>query len=294
VGAPLYELALLTASHLARRGLSEAELAVVTPERRPLEAFGPGASTTVEQALTKGGVAWYGEREPRAVEAGRLRVVGGDALPADRVVALPLLGGPRIPGLPQDGGGFLPTDEKGAVSGLEDVYAAGDGTNFPVKQGGLAAQQADAAAASIAHQAGADVAEGHFRPVLRGILLGAGLPRYLRADPAGGGGEVSEHALWWPGGAAGKVAGRHLAPYLRRWGGHEPGEPLTDFEPDDPLHAEADRTALDFALTAADADAQWGEYGSALAWLDAAQDIGIVLPPEYADKRREWRRLARP
>jgi sulfide:quinone oxidoreductase len=41
------------------------------------------------------------------------------------------------------------------VLGLTDVYAAGDLTQFPLKQGGTAAQQADAAASSIAADAGA-------------------------------------------------------------------------------------------------------------------------------------------
>jgi sulfide:quinone oxidoreductase len=50
--------------------------------------------------------------------------------------------------------------------------------------------------------------------VLRGLLLTGGIPRYLRAEVAGGRGEdwqVSEDALWWP---PSKVAGRYLAPYL--------------------------------------------------------------------------------
>ena len=57
-----------------------------------------------------------------------------------------------------------------AGAGVEDVYAAGDITAFPVKQGGIAAQQAEAAAESIAADAGAD-SPGPFRPVLRGLLL---------------------------------------------------------------------------------------------------------------------------
>ena len=34
------------------------------------------------------------------------------------------------------------------------MFAAGDATDFPVKHGGLGAQQADTAAAGIAHLAG--------------------------------------------------------------------------------------------------------------------------------------------
>jgi hypothetical protein len=67
-----------------------------------------------------------------------------------------------------------------------------------------------------------------------------------------------------------------------------PSSPLTELEVDDPEHAEPDRAALDFALTAAHDDARWGDHRSALKWLEAAEDIGVVLPPEYADKRRDW------
>jgi hypothetical protein len=92
------------------------------------------------------------------------------------------------------------------------------------------------------------------------------------------------------------VAGRRLGqggrplltPYLASASDDLGEAPLTDLEVPDPLDAEADRTALDFALTAADADARWGHYSSALEWLDAAQEAAIVLPAEYADKRREW------
>ena len=63
------------------------------------------------------------------------------------------------------------------------VLAAGDATSFPVKQGGLAAQQADAAAATIAQRLGARVASRPFiTPVLRGVLLTGGAPLYLRAE----------------------------------------------------------------------------------------------------------------
>ena len=118
--------------------------------------------------------------------------------------------------LPFDRDGFIPVDLHGRVQGVEDVYAAGDATTCPIKQGGVASQQADAAAEAIAARAGADLDPRPFRPVLRGLLLTGGVPRYLRAEVAGGRGDdwqVSEEALWWP---PSKVAGRHLAPYLAR------------------------------------------------------------------------------
>jgi CBS domain-containing protein len=100
------------------------------------------------------------------------------------------------------------------VHRLADVFAAGDITNFPVKQGGIATQQADAAAEMIAANAGADLAPQPFRPVLRGLLLTGRQPRYLRHDLTGGAGDTSSASpepLWWP---PAKIVGRYLAPFL--------------------------------------------------------------------------------
>ena len=148
---------------------------------------------------------------------------GDRRLTVDRVVALPAIDGRPIPGVPADQHGFIPTDEHGRVAGCDGVYAAGDGADFPVKQGGLAAQEADAAARHIAASAGAPVDPVPFRPVLRGMLLTGGPPRYLRVVAAGGGGEgrVSSDILWWP---PAKVVGHYLAPWLARHAalGHAP------------------------------------------------------------------------
>jgi sulfide:quinone oxidoreductase len=143
-----------------------------------------------------------------------LAIDPGGSVPADRVVSLPGLRGPFLPGLPYGDGGFIPTDSHGLVEGEPDVYAAGDATTFPIKQGGLATQQADAAAEAIAARVGAEVDPTPYRPVLRGLLLTGSAPRYLRADLGGAGSDTSnasEHALWWP---PSKIAGRWLAPYL--------------------------------------------------------------------------------
>jgi hypothetical protein len=125
---------------------------------------------------------------------------------AQRIVSLP---GPWIARLPDDDRGFIPTDEHGVVAGVEAVWAAGDGTAFPLKQGGLAAQQADAAAASIAAFLGADVEPEPFRPLLRGLLLDPRSARFLDSRH----GDLPELALWWPPTkVAAKQLGRYLAP----------------------------------------------------------------------------------
>jgi sulfide:quinone oxidoreductase len=129
----------------------------------------------------------------------------------ERVVALPLLRGHVIDGVPAEPDfGFIPVDRHGRVEGLDGVYAAGDATNYPVKQGGLAAQQADAVAEHVAARHGAPVEPSPFRPVLRGMLFTGGPAEYLRTDGEGEGAAATQ-ALWWP---PTKIAGRRLAPYL--------------------------------------------------------------------------------
>jgi sulfide:quinone oxidoreductase len=211
---PLYELALMTAAQVAERGLRKVELALVTPEAEPLELFGSAASATVRELLGARGITLHTARYATEFRDGELTLAPSGGLAAERVVSLPRLRGPEVPGLPHDADGFIPVDLHGLVQGESDVYAAGDATTSPIKQGGMAAQQADAAAEAIAARAGAGVEPAPFRPVLRGMLLTGSTPRFMRAEVSGGRGErweVSEHALWWP---PSKIAGRWLAPYL--------------------------------------------------------------------------------
>lgn len=209
---PLYELALLTAAYVASRRL-EVEIELITYEEAPLTLFGETASDAVAALLGERGIALRTGAHPREFSSGELRLVPGGVVAADRVVALPRLEGAPIGGVPHDSLGFVPTDSYGRVDELEDCYAAGDVTTFPVKQGGLAAQQADAAAAAIAAAAGAPIEPVPFRPVLRGLLLTGGIPVYLRTELASPGqpAEVDALGLWWP---PSKIAGRHLSSYL--------------------------------------------------------------------------------
>jgi sulfide:quinone oxidoreductase len=207
---PLYELALLTAVHLADAGAT-VELTLVTPEERPLQLFGKTASEAVADLLESHRITLIADTTAVGVEDGSLRLLPDQELQADRVVALPRLEGPGVEGVPSDANGFVPTDLHGSVRGLENVYAAGDLTTFPVKQGGIAAQQADAAAESIAASAGAEIEPQPFTPVLRGLLLTGLTPRYLRSEQANVRSAVDTEPLWWP---PAKIVGRHLAPFL--------------------------------------------------------------------------------
>jgi sulfide:quinone oxidoreductase len=212
---PVYELALMTARRLDEAGVP-GEVTVVTPEHRPLDVFGDAASAAVGGALAEQDVRLITGAQPREVLRDRLELSFGAPVAADRVVAVPRLTGPRVTGLPGDWNGFVATDTAGRVRALTDVYAAGDLTTYPVKQGGLAAQQAESAAADIARRLGADVSRPAAPRVLRATLLGPGEPLYLRAElDADGrplaGATASDELPWWP---SGKVVGRYLSPYL--------------------------------------------------------------------------------
>jgi sulfide:quinone oxidoreductase len=217
---PAYELALMTATRFAGRPL-DVELVLVTPEREPLVLFGPSATDAIESLLAEAGIELHTGVYVDAFAEGTLVLAADGTIAADEVIALPRLRGRRIHGIPQTVEGFIPVDSHAVVVGLRDVYAAGDTTSFPVKQGGIAAQQAEVAARSIAAAAGADVEPHVFRPVLRGVLLTGAQPRYLRREITGGFGETSfagTEPLWWP---PAKIVGRHLAPFLGALAGVE-------------------------------------------------------------------------
>jgi sulfide:quinone oxidoreductase len=214
---PLYDLALMTAADCAAHQLSEVELSLITPEEQPLGIFGNAASTAIRKLLAERRVTLHTSSYGVPSNGGWLDVSPGHRrLPVDRVVTLPRLAGPRLRGIPCGRDGFIHTDAHGRVTGMDGVFAAGDATAFPVKQGGLAAQQADAIAEAIAASAGASVDPQPFRPVLRAALLTGGSPRFLRSDISGDAGDdstVAGKASWWP---PNKLYGRYLAPYLSR------------------------------------------------------------------------------
>jgi sulfide:quinone oxidoreductase len=229
---PLYELALMTAHEFP----DGPDVTLVALEPRPLDVFGPVASDALARLLDRAGVEFIGRT--RAVEYvdGALSTASGELIPADAAISLPRIQGRFIDGLPCDERGFIPTNANARVIGVAHVFAAGDATTEPIKQGGLATQQADAAAESIAAEAGAPLIPRPYRRILRGIVLTGERPLYLRRDldeadeiirplrgtPPG----VARNQLWWP---QGKVAGRYLTGFVA--GGGHPGAALADRPP---------------------------------------------------------------
>ena len=226
------------------------QITIYTPESAPLDIFGAAATKALREDLDAVGIevqtsAYVTESDGRLVTE-----PGARPLDAGRVVALPRAVGPALPGVSGDERGFVRCDRHGKVHGTSTVWAAGDAIAFPVKQGGLAAQQADAVAEAIAARAGADVLPQPFRPVLRGVLLTGRGKAWMRSAPAGGGeGEAERRALFWP---PTKIAGRYISPFLAELDeaealGQAPqpsGQPVElDLERDMPAAADALRTA---------------------------------------------------
>lgn len=212
---PIYELALMTAARAYDENI-DISVTIATPEDAPLALFGRAVSTEVQRRLDRRGIRVLTSAHCEVPQPGRVMVhPGPHELRVDRVVALPELYGPSVPGVPCDSeGGFIAVDVYGKVRRLERVYAAGDATDFAIKHGGIAAQQADVAASAIAALAGASVEPERFDPVIQGMLLGGDKPLYLSARITGGHGsasEVSETPLWSP---PTKIAARYLAKYL--------------------------------------------------------------------------------
>jgi sulfide:quinone oxidoreductase len=265
---PAYELALMTAARVSGGPARNVELLFLTPEREPLVMFGPAATEAIESLLAEAVVEVRTGVYVDAFVGGELILGADGTVSADAVIALPQLRGARIDGVPQTVEGFIPVDSHALVIGLRDVYAAGDITSFPVKQGGIAAQQAEVAATSIASSAGADVEPRTFRPVLRGVLLTGDAPRYLRREITGGFGETSAVAtepLWWP---PAKIVGRHLAPFLGAFAGVE--APPTDAAPSGSLEVEVE-------LEAADIEA-WSAPRAPLSGERAVDDVMLADP----------------
>ena len=188
---------------------------VVTPEEAPLRIFGREVSGQIKELLADREIELVPGTHPKKFEAKHLTIAPGEPIYADAVISLPRIEGRRVEGIPHDDQGFIPTDYHGRVQGLDDVYAAGDVTAFPVKQGGLASQQADAIAEMIASSVEPGVEPRPFEAILRGVLWTGDGTKYLLGRLAPGHGERSSltDEPPWPE-QEGKIISRYLSDFL--------------------------------------------------------------------------------
>ncbi len=210
---PLYELALMTARWASERRLT-LDLELVTTEPAPLDAFGAATGDQVRGLLAERGIALRCGATPAAE----------DLAGADLVVALPRLRGVSLDGLPHDAAGFVPVDEACRVRGHGHghAYVIGDLAAGPVKQGGLATQQADTVAARIAGLGTAD-----YTPRLRAMLFTGDRPLMLQEPAARAPVGPVEDGLepWWP---PHKIVAEHLGIYLATHGELLQVDPVCD------------------------------------------------------------------
>jgi sulfide:quinone oxidoreductase len=213
---PLYELAFLTAQR-ARQSGRQVNLSLVTPAPAPLAVFGREVSGRITQLLEAAGVSLYCGASATMTGPGQL-VVGscGIELHPQRTVTLQRITGPDVPGIPGDARHrFLEIDQHCRVRDAGGrIFAAGDATHTAVKHGGLSAQQADTAAAGIAHLAGCGPPSKPLYPVLRCALRTGTGHLYLTADLIAGHGwnaRIDDEPPWDP---QHKIVAEELSPYL--------------------------------------------------------------------------------
>ena len=178
----------------------------------PLEIFGAAATAALREDLEEVGVAGRDRRVVTAHADGALVVEpGGRPLEAAaRGRAAARRRARRLPASPTTSAASSAATRHGQVDGPATVWAAGDAIAFPIKQGGLAAQQADAVAEAIAAAPARTSARSRSgRCCAASCSPGAGR-RGSRRD-GGAEGEAQRHALFWP---PTKIAGRYLSPYL--------------------------------------------------------------------------------
>lgn len=213
---PLYELALLAEARLSEQGHRQPDtrLTIVTPEETPLRLFGQAVSQAVMSLLDERGIELVPQSHPVKFEQGMLQIAPGEPIEADAVICLPKMEGRHIANVPRDEHGFIPIDHSGQVLDLPHVYAAGDVTAFPVKQGGIASQQADVAAEAIAAEMGFIEDPKLFDPVLRGVLWTGLGKKYLYSRLRGGHGEQATLTDEPPWPEEGKIVSRYLSPFL--------------------------------------------------------------------------------
>jgi sulfide:quinone oxidoreductase len=214
---PLYELALMTAARARVSGRTP-QLVLTIPAPRPLAALGGDAGEVMARLMAEAGITLHTDTRVRVSSPHDLVLhPNGEVLHPDRIISLPTITGPNVRGIPgfaQDR--FLHVDEYCRVLNTGGrIFAAGDATDLPVKQGGVGAQQADTAAAGIAHLAGAGPAPERLRPRIDATLFASAKPLYLSADLIDGRGwQATFHdEPPWPAGE--KVVAEELGPFLR-------------------------------------------------------------------------------
>jgi sulfide:quinone oxidoreductase len=150
---PLYEMVMMTDTWLRQQGVrGQVEMTWTTYEGTFIQAFGPRLHEVVTAEFGERGIRGLTEHIVSHVEPGVAYYRNGESLPYDLLVTFPPYTSRLwFEHLPTDNRGFIHVDpDSRRVHGKDGIFAAGDATDFPVKQAFLALLQADAAADHIA------------------------------------------------------------------------------------------------------------------------------------------------
>jgi NADH dehydrogenase FAD-containing subunit len=170
---PLYEVALMLDTWLRREGAREhVELGFVTGEASFVEAAGPRMHAIIEREFAERGIDARAADRVVEVRAREASFAGGSVDRFDLLVtAPPHRAAVNFEGLPVDEHGFLRVESATRqVLGHPEIYAPGDGGDFPLKDGFLALLQADAAADHIAAVVRRARFERPFEPISTQII----------------------------------------------------------------------------------------------------------------------------
>jgi sulfide:quinone oxidoreductase len=210
---PLYEFALMAADRAESQSAQQIVISIVTPEDSPLESMGIENSAAISRLCNELGIALRTGLSVAAYDGEQAVLSDGERVAVDRLFAIPALSAVAPEGVPLDADGFIPVDEHQLVTGTTNVYAVGDVTNFRIKQGGLATEEADAAVESIEAALGTRGGAAPFSREIRAILLSADRRVAMSARI----GETTSESLETeqPTGAAQKIHSRLLSERLR-------------------------------------------------------------------------------
>lgn len=131
-----YELAILAQDAARARG-STARFSVFTPQPLSLPVLGAAGCQVIDQRLLALGIEFRPNSKAERVEAGRVLLAGGDAIPFDLLLAVPPHRCPGVivaAGLAEPGG-WVKVNRRTLETTVEGVWAAGDCTVVPMANG---------------------------------------------------------------------------------------------------------------------------------------------------------------
>jgi sulfide:quinone oxidoreductase len=175
LAVPVYETAFAMSRLLEKRGTrAHSQIRLALPAT-PGDLLGePHTAQALIEALAKHDIDILLDFAPARVNEKELVATDWQTLPFDLLMLVPAFRGPGFllsaTGL-TDKEGYLRVDEKMRVPGVENMYAAGDATDFPgPKMGHMAVRQALVAATNLAAEVKGHAPEAVYQHEMRFIL----------------------------------------------------------------------------------------------------------------------------